>query len=305
MNSNTSEVVAAGQRRTRAAAMSVVVAVSLVLIKVVAGALTNSLSLLASAVDSLTDIFASAVNFFAIRAASRPADREHVYGHGKAEGLAGLFQAVIIGLSGGYLGYQSVLRLMRPQPIEAEVIGIVVMAVSMVASYVLVRYLRRVAKETGSLALEADSLHYSTDVLANGGVLLLLAVVKFTGMPILDPIASLGISLYIVWAAIGVLRTSIDHLMDRAVPDEIIESIAELANRHEHVRGVHDIKTRVAGSESFIELHLEMDGGMSLRDSHDAAVEVLRFIENEVPNSRVFVHVDPVETSTDGPDGNA
>lgn len=280
--------------------MSVVVAISLVLIKVVAGSLTNSLSLMASAVDSLTDIFASAVNFFAIRAASRPADREHVYGHGKAEGLAGLFQAVIIGLSGGYLGYKSVVRLFKPQPIEAEVIGIAVMAISMVASYLLVRYLRRVARETGSLALEADSLHYSTDVLANGGVLLLLAVVAVTGLPILDPIASLGISAYIVWAAIGVLRTSIDHLMDRAVPDELIESIAELASSHEHVRGVHDIKTRVAGSESFIELHLEMDGGMSLRDSHDAAVEVLRFIEREVPNSRVFVHVDPVEIAEEG-----
>jgi ferrous-iron efflux pump FieF len=169
------------------------------------------------------------------------------------------------------------------------------MAISMITSYLLVRYLRRVARETGSLALEADSLHYSTDVLANGGVLLLLALVAVTGMPILDPIASLGISLYIVWAAIGVLRTSIDHLMDRAVPDDMIETIAQLAHRHEHVRGVHDIKSRVAGSESFIEMHLEMDGGMSLRDSHDAAVEVLRSIENEVPNSRVFVHVDPVD----------
>ncbi|MBK6428408.1 MAG: cation transporter [Blastocatellia bacterium] len=279
MTTKPSDSRSAGQRRTRAAAISVLVAVSLVLIKVVAGSMTNSLSLLASAVDSLTDIFASAVNFVAIRAASRPADREHVYGHGKAEGLAGLFQAVVIGLSGGYLGYKSILRVMKPEPIEAEVVGIAVMAVSMLASYLLVRHLRKVAKETGSLALEADSLHYSTDVLANGGVLLLLAVVAVTGMPILDPITSLGISAYIVWAAIGVLRSSIDHLMDRAMPDHLIDNVARMAAEHAHVLGVHDIKSRMAGSETFIEMHLEMDGGMSLRDSHDAAVEVLRRVE--------------------------
>ncbi|MGB5036143.1 MAG: cation diffusion facilitator family transporter [Blastocatellia bacterium] len=295
MTTKPSDSRSAGQRRTRAAAISVLVAVSLVLIKVVAGSMTNSLSLLASAVDSLTDIFASAVNFVAIRAASRPADREHVYGHGKAEGLAGLFQAVVIGLSGGYLGYKSILRVMKPEPIEAEVVGIAVMAVSMLASYLLVRHLRKVAKETGSLALEADSLHYSTDVLANGGVLLLLAVVAVTGMPILDPITSLGISAYIVWAAIGVLRSSIDHLMDRAMPDHLIDNVARMAAEHAHVLGVHDIKSRMAGSETFIEMHLEMDGGMSLRDSHDAAVEVLRRVEEELPNSRVFVHVDPVD----------
>lgn len=297
MATNEFEKQQAGRRRTRAAAVSVGVAVTLVLLKVVAGTLTNSLSMLASAVDSLTDIFASGVNFFAIRAASRPADREHVYGHGKAEGLAGLFQAVIIGLSGGYLGYQSVLRLIRPQAIESEVLGIVVMAISMAASGLLVRHLRRVARETGSLALEADSLHYATDVIANGSVLLLLAIVKVTGFPILDPIASLGISIYIVWAAVGVLRTSIDHLMDRAVPDDVIGTVRQIALSHGNVLGVHDIKSRMAGTESFIEMHLEMDGRMSLRDSHDAAVDVLRHVEREVPNSRVFVHVDPVTTA--------
>lgn len=295
MSRNERERLATGRRQTRAATVSVLVAISLVLLKTIAGAMTNSLSLFATAVDSLTDIFAAAVNLVAIRAASRPADHEHVYGHGKAEGLAGLFQSLVIGMSGAYLGYESALRLANPEPIRAEVVGIAVMAVSMVATVLLVRYLRRVARETDSIALEADSMHYATDVLANGGVLILLAVVAVTGMPILDPIASLAISAYIVWSAIGVLRNSIDHLMDRALPDDVIEVVAELANRHEQVLGVHDIRTRVAGSQRFIELHLEMDGQMSLRESHDVAVEVLREVEREVPNSSVFVHVDPVE----------
>lgn len=275
------------------------VAVSLVVVKALAGVTTNSLSLMASAVDSLTDIFASAVNLVAIRAASRPADREHVYGHGKAEGLAGFFQAIVIGASGGYLGYRSIVRLITPEPIEAEIVGIVVMAVSMLASGLLVRYMRRVAAETKSVALEADSVHYQTDILANGGVLVLLAVVAVTGMPVLDPIVSLGISLYILWSAIGVLRSSIDQLMDRAMPDEVIAVVEQLALAHSEVRGIHDIKTRLAGAQCFIEIHLEMEGTMSLRDSHDAAVEVLRDIEREVANSKVFVHVDPVEPERD------
>lgn len=284
-----------GSRRTRAATVSVVVAVTLVMVKVAAGVWTNSLSVFASAVDSTTDIFASAVNLVAVRAASMPADHEHVYGHGKAEGLAGLFQALVIGASGSYLAYESTHRLVTPEPIMAEATGIVVMALSIVASVCLVRYLRRVARETGSIALEADSLHYATDVLSNAGVLVLLAVVAVTGMPILDPVVSLLISAYIVWSAIRVLRTSIDHLMDRALPDEVLETVARTAMCSEHVRGVHDIRSRVAGTQSFIEMHLEMDGGMTLRDSHDAAVAVLRAVEAGVPNAKVFVHVDPVE----------
>jgi ferrous-iron efflux pump FieF len=284
-----------GVRRRRAAAVSVATAISLVILKTVAGVLTNSLSMMASAVDSLTDIFASTVNYFAIRAAARPADHEHAYGHGKAEGLAGLFQAVVIGGSGLFLGYESVLRLVHPVALEAEAVGVGVMAVSMIASVVLVRFLRRVARETNSIALAADSAHYSTDVLANGGVLALLVIVRVTGMPILDPIASLAISLYIVYAAFRVMRDSIDQLMDRALTDEVHERVREIALAHPEILGVHDLKTRSAGSRSFIELHLEIEGTKSLTEAHDAAVAVLRAIELEIPNSKVFVHADPVE----------
>ncbi len=286
---------ALGRRRSRAAASSVATAVCLVVLKTVAGVLTNSLSLLASAVDSLTDIFASTVNYFAIRAAARPADREHAYGHGKAEGLAGLFQGAVIGGSGLYLGYQSVRRLLEPQPLEAEVVGVVVMAASMVASLLLVRFLRKVATETSSVALLADSAHYSTDVLANGGVLALLVVVRVTGLPILDPIVSLAISAYIVYAAFDVVRLAVDQLMDRSLDDDVHARVREIALAHPKILGVHDLKTRSAGSRSFIELHLEIDGTKSLKEAHDAAVEVLRAVETDIPGSKVFVHADPVE----------
>jgi ferrous-iron efflux pump FieF len=283
-----------GLRRTRAAAVSIAVAAALAGLKFAAGLMTNSLSLLASAVDSLTDIFASTVNFFAIRAAARPADADHAYGHGKAEGLAGLFQSVVISASGLYLGYEAVRRLVEPQPLQAEAVGIAVMAISMVATQLLVWFLRRVARETRSLALEADSLHFSTDVLANAGVLVLLVIVKLTGVPVLDPLASLAISAYILYAASGVMRDSIDQLMDRALPDDIHVRVREIALSDAEVAGVHDIKSRASGPRRFIEIHLEIDGSKSLQQAHDTAVRVLRHIEREIPGSKVFVHTDPV-----------
>lgn len=286
-----------GRRRKRAAAVSVATAVALVALKLGAGAVTGSLSVLASAVDSLMDIFASAINFVAIRAAARPADHDHAYGHGKAEGLAGLFQGVVIGGSGLYLGVESVRRLLAPRPVEQEAVGVAVMAVSTVASLLLVRYLRRVARETESIALEADSLHYATDVLANAGVLATLAAVRVTGFDLLDPIVSSAISAYIVYAAYGVLRGSVDHLMDRALPDDVVDRVREIALAHPEIEGIHDVKTRAVGARRFVEIHLEIDGSRSLRDAHDAAVEVLRSIESEIPNTKVFVHTDPVNTN--------
>jgi ferrous-iron efflux pump FieF len=282
------------RRRSRAAAVSVAVAIGLMLLKLVAGLLTGSLSLLASAVDSLTDIFASAVNLLAVRTASRPADEDHAYGHEKAESLAGLFQGAVITLSGLYLGFESVRRLIHPRDIESAAIGIAAMVVSAIASLWLVWFLRRVARETESLALAADSLHYSTDVLVNAGILVALGVIHVTHVEIVDPLVSLAISAYIVYAATDVIRSAVDNLMDRALPDALQERVREIALGHPDVRGVHDLRTRSSGARRFIELHVEIDGTKTLEDAHRAAVWVLRSIESEIPNSKVFIHTDPV-----------
>jgi ferrous-iron efflux pump FieF len=280
--------------RTRAALVSVAVATTLTLVKLVAGLLTGSLSLLASAVDSLTDIFASAVNLVAVRAAARPADADHAYGHEKAESLAGLFQGAVIAVSGLYLGYASVRRLIAPRALDGAVYGVAVMIGSALASVWLVRYLRRVAKRTGSLALAADSLHYSTDVIVNSGILAALALISLTGWTIVDPLISLAISGFIIYASMGVIREAVDNLMDHALPDEIVDRVRQIASDHPDVLGVHDLRTRSAGARRFIEMHLEIDGRKSLVEAHAAAVAVLRRVEAEIPNSKVFVHTDPV-----------
>ena len=285
---------ALARRRVRAGTVSVAVAAALTLLKAVAGFMTGSLSLLASAVDSLTDIFASTVNVLAIRTASRPADESHEYGHEKAESLAGLFQGLVISASGLYLGYESVRRMIEPRPIEDAVIGIAVMVFAALASFLLVRYLRSAARATGSLALAADSLHFSTDVLVNLGVLAALGLIRFTGWTLVDPLISLIISVYIIYASVGVIRESIDNLMDHSLPEDVHERVRAIALHHPEIRGVHDIRTRSAGPRRFIEMHLEIDGSKTLDEAHTAAVSVLREVEVEIPNSKVFVHMDPV-----------
>ena len=281
--------------KNSAARLSIFAAAFLILIKTGTGWLTGSISVWASLLDSAMDVFASTINFFAVRAAARPADEDHAYGHGKAESLAGLFQAGAITASGCFLIWEAIKRIIRPRPTSSEVIGVAAMCVAMLVSAALVARLRRVAGRTDSPALAADAVHYASDVYTNGGALLALLVTLLTGWPLVDPLFSVGISLYILASAAGVARDSIDVLMDRRLPPEVDERVGEVVGRFrgEGVLGFHDLRTRRSGSLKFIDLHLEVERGKSLEEAHDLTVRVLRAIETEIPRSRVQIHTDP------------
>jgi ferrous-iron efflux pump FieF len=242
------------------------------------------------------DIFASSINYFAVRAASRPPDHDHNYGHGKAESLAGLFQAAVITFSGLFLIREAITRLIRPHPTQAEPIGVATMIVAILVSYALVAQLRRAARLTDSPALSADAVHFASDVLTNGGVLLALALIYFTGWTIVDPIISIAISIYILGSALSVGRESVDVLMDRRLPQEIDQQVAEIVKRFrgEGVHGFHDLRTRRSGSQKFIDLHLEVERDQTLEEAHATSVRVLRTIEAEIPRAKVQIHTDPV-----------
>ena len=281
--------------KNAAARLSVLAAAFLITIKTISGFLTGSISVWASLLDSLMDIFASIVNFFAVRAAARPADEDHTYGHGKAESLAGLFQSLVITASGLFLIREAIRRIFEPPAITSEWIGIGTMAVAITVSLALVARLRRVARKTESPALASDAVHYASDIYTNGGALLALAIVYFTGWKIVDPIISIAISLYILWSAFTVGREAVDILMDRRLPLEIDEQVREIVGRFrdQGVFGLHDIRTRRSGSLKFIELHLDVDRGLSFEQAHAVTVRVLREIESEIPRSRVSIHTDP------------
>ncbi|HWT03276.1 MAG TPA: cation diffusion facilitator family transporter [Pyrinomonadaceae bacterium] len=283
------------EAKTSAARLSMLAAGFLIALKTTTGFITGSISVWASLLDSTMDIFASAINYFAVRAASRPADDDHSYGHGKAESLAGLFQSLVIAASGLFLVYESIRRIISPNPTQSEWVGVLTMVVAVLVSIALVVRLRRVARETESPALAADATHYVTDIYSNASALVALVIVALTPYQIADPIISLAIAFYILWSAVSVGRESIDVLMDRRLPAQVDEQVAEVVSRYrdQGVLGFHDLRTRRSGSQKFIDMHLEVERDMRLQEAHDVTVRVLRAIEAEIPRARVQIHTDP------------
>jgi len=281
-------------KKFRTALLSISVSLVLIAAKVVVGILTNSVSILASAADSFLDVTASSVNFYSIRKSEKPADHDHKFGHGKAEGLAGLFQTFIIGSSAIYLIYISVLRLLKGEKLVSVGWGVLVIALSMIVSLFLARHIKRVAEETGSLILGADSLHYRSDLYTNGGIVAGLLVIRFTGFDIIDPIISILVAGFIIWSTKDILMESIDILMDKELPSNIVSEIeGVIMGFNPSVRSYHKLKTRNAGSVKFIEFHVVMDHTLTFVRSHEIAEEIVRAIKAKIENSEVTVHVDP------------
>ncbi len=277
----------------RATYASVAVALALIAAKTVAWLLTDSVSVMSSLLDSLLDMAASLVNFIAVRHALTPADPEHRFGHGKAEPLAGLAQAAFIAGSAVLLSLEAIHRFASPQAVAHGEIGIAVMLFSIVVTAILVAYQRHVVKVTGSVAIGADSLHYRGDVILNGSVIVSIGLSMWLGWLALDPLFGLCISVYILYCAWQIVQASLDRLMDRELPDSDRERIREIALGHPGVHAVHDLRTRSAGLDVFVQIHLEMDGNMSLRRSHEIADDVERTILEAFPNAEVMIHQDP------------
>ncbi|GAB6053383.1 cation diffusion facilitator family transporter [Magnetospira thiophila] len=277
----------------RATYASVFVATILIAVKVVAWLMTGSVALLATLVDSILDAAASLVNMVAVRQALEPADREHRFGHGKAEPLAGLAQAALIGGSAVFLLFQAVERLIHPQAVTASEVGILVMGISIGLTLLLVLFQKYVIRQTKSVAISADSLHYQGDLLVNAGVIAALLIGEHLGFLWADGVFALGIAGYILWSAIEIVRESLDLLMDKEFPVEEREKIKLIALDHPLVRDMHDLRTRSTGPHRFIQLHLELAGDMPLSKAHAIADKVMYRIEAAFPGSEVLIHQDP------------
>lgn len=272
---------------------SLSVACILVLSKAVAWWLSGSVSLLAGLTDSALDAAASFLNLLAVHYALRPADDDHRFGHGKAEALAGMAQALFIGVSAVLIGGQAVDRLKSPEPLGDTAAGIVVMLLSLVLTLALLAFQRKVIRATGSTAVRADSLHYRSDLLLNASILLALLLARF-GWPQLDALFGLGIALYILWSALQIARESTAILMDKELPTDIGERMLEVVLAIPGVKGVHDLRTRVSGSQWFVQLHLELPGEMPLHAAHELCVQASQVIRQRYPRADVMVHADPV-----------
>lgn len=277
-----------------ATSASLSVAVTLVITKAIAWWLSGSVSLLAGLTDSLLDGAASLLNLLAVRYALRPADDDHRYGHGKAESLSGLGQALFIAVSAVLIGTQALDRLQHPEPLGATGWGILVMLLSLVLTAGLLVLQGHVIKRTGSLAVYADSLHYRSDLLLNASILVALLLARY-GFPRMDAVFGLGIAGYILWSAGQIARESLTVLMDEELPPEVGARMLELACQVPGVTGAHDLRTRVSGNHWFVQLHLELPGEMRLSQAHELCDEAVLAIRKEFPRADVLVHADPLE----------
>jgi ferrous-iron efflux pump FieF len=261
--------------------------------KLIAWLATGSVTVLASLVDSAMDAAASLVNLLAVHWSLQPADAEHRFGHGKAQPLAALGQAVFIAGSAVFLGIEAIDRLLNPQPLTDVGVGLLVAGIAIVLTMLLVAFQRHVVRRTGSPAIRADALHYATDLATNVAMVAAL-VLAAMGLDRLDPLFGLAIGLYVFYSALRIARDAIDALLDRELPETERRAIASLALAEPGVRGVHGLRTRQSGQLMVIQLHLELDDDLSLVEAHRLSVDVERRIRERWPDSDVTIHQDPV-----------
>ncbi|MFC1870052.1 cation diffusion facilitator family transporter [Chloroflexota bacterium] len=286
--------------RTGAARLSLVVVLGLIAVKVVVAVITDSISILAQAVDSFLDLFAVIITFLAVVIATRPADTGHPFGHGKVENVAAVVQAVLIFSAGGLIIFSAVNRIITGAKVEMAEAGIGVMLVSIIASIFLSRYLRKVALATDSIALEANAHNIAADVYSAGAVLVGLVAVRFTGFDMLDPILALAVSLLIFKAGYDVLRRSFGGLIDVKLPDGeekvITESILRCSST---VIDFHKLRTRKVGNQRHVDLHLVVPKDASVEEAHQICDQLEHDIASRLSHSNVTIHVEPCSEECD------
>ena len=286
--------------RSGAPKLSLIVVTGLIVLKVVVAVITGSISILAQSVDSFLDLFAILVILFAVGIATRPADEEHPFGHGKVEDIAAIVQAILIFTASGLIIYSAVRRIILGTAVELTEAGIGVMLVSIIVSIFLSRHLLKVSRATDSIALEASARNIAADVYSAAAVLAGLIAIRFTGLNILDPIIALLVALFILKVAYDVLRKSFGGLIDVKLPEAeeiVIKScIIEYSGQ---LVGFHELRTRKAGSQRIIDLHLVMPKNASVEEAHRVCDHLEQDIENELQHTSVTIHVEPCTIECD------
>ena len=281
--------------KARAALLSIVSNSILILLKVVAGAVTGSVAILTEAMHSAIDLVASLVAYFSVRKAEEPADAEHRYGHEKVENLAAAIEGMLILVGSGVIVFEAVRRLVDPSPVEKLGVGIGVIAFSMVANVVVSTYIYRRARATDSAALEGDAAHLRTDALTSGGVLVGLVLVEVTGATWLDPAVALAVALAIVVAGTRIVSRSTRVLVDEALPPDEMAAIRDeiMVFGPRGVAGFHKLRTRRAGARRYVDMHVQFRSGTTLEDAHSTAHALQDAISARLRGADVLIHIEP------------
>ncbi len=283
----------------KATVVSTSVATLLVFVKLIIGIASGSVAVLASAIDSLLDMAVSIFNFFAIKKAEEDPDENYHYGKGKIQAIAGVIEGTVITMSGLYIIYVAIEKLHKGSATSLLGASIAAMLISIVVTYFLVRYLLRIAEETDNIVIKADALHYKTDLLSNGAVLVSLALVYMTGIDAIDAVFGMGIGAYIIYSAYEIIVEGVEILLDKALDGEVVAKIGEIIANHPKVTSYHWLKTRTDGTTNFVEFHMVLKPDMTLLEAHRIADEVELQIMALDPNKRWVIspHFDPYDDS--------
>jgi ferrous-iron efflux pump FieF len=287
-----SEAVAHRLNRNAALA-SVSVAIFLVALKSYAAWATHSVAMLGSLADSGLDLIASLVTLYGVRLAAAPADWDHRFGHGKAEAIAALFQVVLITISALGIAVRAFDRLINGAVTGNAEYGIGVSIAAIFVTLLLVAYQRRVIASTKSIAINADNVHYQSDLLLNGSVIAALALDQFVGWHGADPVFGIAIAVWLAWGAYRASNKAIDQLMDREWPEEKRQHFLRVASQHPELKGIHDLRTRTSGMKDFVQFHVWVAPEMTVLDAHRVMDEVEAKLEKEFPGLDVLIHADP------------
>jgi len=278
---------------SRAAMASISMAIFLIVLKTWASIETSSMAMLGSLADSGLDLLASLVVLAGVRIAAQPADDDHRFGHGKAEALAALVQVILITLSGLFIGYRSIQRLLAGAETQDAELGIGVSLVAIVFTIALITYQRYVVRRTGSVAISTDRLHYASDLALNGSVIVALALEQFAGLTGADAFFGVLIALWLLWGAWQASSHSLDQLMDREWPSEQRERFLAATKEYPELAGLHDLRTRTSGTHHFAQFHVWVPGDWTVQQAHDSMDRVEEELRARFPATEILIHLDP------------
>ena len=277
--------------KTRTARLSVISNSLLIAMKLAAGIISGSVSIISEAIHSSLDLVAAIIAFFAVKISGTPADDRHPFGHGKVENVSGVIEALLIFLASGWIVYEAVKRFIHPGETGALGLGVLVMAISAVVNTFVSRRLYKVARQTASVALEADALHLKTDVITSAGVALGLGLIWITGWHVLDPIIAIGVAIIIIYESWMLLRKAFSPLLDTALSPSEMKKLTGLLE--EMNIDYHDLKTRAAGHQRFVEFHLDVPPHETIETIHRQCDIIEERLEREFTNIDVVIHPEP------------
>lgn len=288
-------------KKSKVALLSICSNSLLIVLKIIAGIMSGSVSIISEAIHSAMDLVASCVAFVAVLSSSKPADRKHPYGHGKIENMSGIFEGLLIFVAAGMIIFEAAKKILEPVAIEQAFVAIAVMAIAAVVNYFVSSYLHKIAKEEDSMALEADALHLKTDVYTSLGVAIGILLIKLTGFSRLDSIVAILVALLIVKEAWELCYNAFGQLIDTRLSDqeeqEVIQ-IIEKVKAAESIIDYHKLKTRKSGNMRHIDFHITLEPNITVKEAHDIIGCLKKEINNQVKNSRVSIHIDPYSSQT-------